>query len=259
MLFVNLSDNPESLDNLKRDLEEPFALFGFENLKIAAHKNYPIKANWKLAVENYQECYHCAPSHPEYSLSHTLKIEGEPGFNKAQERMMSNLEACGLKDIEINKDFNRKDPDQEQYAYSRYALFEGYLTGSKNGKPVAPLIGKISEYNQGCSDFNLGPVSFFLAYCDYIVGYVFTPTSQENCQCDVYWMVNEEAEEGKDYDKEKLTWLWDVTTYADEEIIINNQKGVNSIKYQPGPYTDKERSTRRFIKWYLDELQNAIS
>tara|TARA_B100001750_G_scaffold88540_1_gene69859 strand:+ start:2613 stop:3818 length:1206 start_codon:yes stop_codon:yes gene_type:complete len=259
MLFVNLSDNPESLDNLKRDLEEPFALFGFENLKIAAHKNYPIEANWKLAVENYQECYHCAPSHPEYSLSHTLKIEGEPGFNKAQERMMSNLEACGLKDIEINKDFNRKDPDQEQYAYSRYALFEGYLTGSKNGKPVAPLIGKISEYNQGCSDFNLGPVSFFLAYCDYIVGYVFTPTSQENCQCDVYWMVNEEAEEGKDYDKEKLTWLWDVTTYADEEIIINNQKGVNSIKYQPGPYTDKERSTRRFIKWYLDELQNAIS
>ena len=101
MLFVNLSDNPESLDNLKRDLEEPFALFGFENLKIAAHKNYPIEANWKLAVENYQECYHCAPSHPEYSLSHTLKIEGEPGFNKAQERMMSNLEACGLKDIEI--------------------------------------------------------------------------------------------------------------------------------------------------------------
>ena len=72
-------------------------------------------------------------------------------------------------------------------------------------------------------------------------------------------MVNEEAEEGKDYDKEKLTWLWDVTTYADEEIIINNQKGVNSIKYQPGPYTDKERSTWRFIKWYLDELQNAIS
>lgn len=259
MLFVNLSENPQSVMNLKSDLKEPFSVFGFENLKIAAHKNYPIEANWKLAVENYQECYHCAPSHPEYSLSHSLKIEGEPGFDEAQERMMSNLEACGLKLMEVNKDFNRKDPGQEQYAYSRYALFDGYVTGSRDGKPVAPLIGKIKDYNQGCSDFNLGPVSFFLAYCDHVVGYVFTPTSHEHCQCDIYWLVNKDAEEGEDYDRDNLMWLWDVTTYADEKIIVDNQKGVNSIKYQPGPYTDKEGSTKRFIKWYLSELSKVAS
>ena len=54
-------------------------------------------------------------------------------------------------------------------------------------------------------------------------------------------------------------WLWDVTTYADEKIIVDNQKGVNSIKYQPGPYTDKEGSTKRFIKWYLSELSKVAS
>ena len=256
MLLINLSDNPQSLKNLKSDLKEPFEMFGFKDLKVAAHKNYPIASNWKLAVENYQECYHCAPAHPEYSLSHSLKIEDEPGFDEAQEKMMNNLESCGLKDIEVNKDFSNKDPDQEQYAYSRYALFDGYMTGSKDGKPLAPLLGDIKEFNQGCSDFNIGPVSYFLAYCDHIVGYIFTPTSQDQCQCDIYWLVNKDAEENKDYDKEKLMWLWDVTTYADETIIVNNQKGVNSIKYQSGPYTDKEQSTRRFIKWYLSELKS---
>ena len=256
MLLINLSDNPQSLKNLQSDLKEPFEMFGFKDLKVAAHKNYPIASNWKLAVENYQECYHCAPAHPEYSLSHSLKIEDEPGFDEAQEKMMNNLESCGLKDIEVNKDFSNKDPDQEQYAYSRYALFDGYMTGSKDGKPLAPLLGNIREFNQGCSDFNIGPVSYFLAYCDHIVGYIFTPTSQDQCQCDIYWLVNKDAEENKDYDKERLMWLWDVTTYADETIIVNNQKGVNSIKYQSGPYTDKEQSTRRFIKWYLSELKS---
>ena len=259
MLLINLSDNPQSLENLQSDLKEPFEMFGFEDLKVAAHKNYPIASNWKLAVENYQECYHCAPAHPEYSLSHSLKIEDEPGFDEAQEKMMKDLESCGLKEFEVNKDFSNKDPNQEQYAYSRYALFDGYMTGSKDGKPLAPLLGDIKEFNQGCSDFNIGPVSYFLAYCDHVVGYIFTPISQNQCQCDIYWLVNKDAEEGKDYDKEKLMWLWDVTTYADETIIVNNQKGVNSIKYQSGPYTDKEQSTRRFIKWYLSELKSHAS
>ena len=259
MLLINLSDNPQSLANLQSDLKEPFKMFGFEDLKVAAHKNYPIASNWKLAVENYQECYHCAPAHPEYSLSHSLKIEDEPGFDEAQEKMMENLESCGLKEFEVNKDFSNKDPNQEQYAYSRYALFDGYMTGSKDGKPLAPLLGDIKEFNQGCSDFNIGPVSYFLAYCDHIVGYIFTPVSQNQCQCDIYWLVNKDAEEGKDYDKDKLMWLWDVTTYADETIIVNNQKGVNSIKYKSGPYTDKEQSTRRFIKWYLSELKSHTS
>ena len=30
------------------------------------------------------------------------------------------------------------------YQYSRTALFEGYQTGSREGKPVAPLLGKLT-------------------------------------------------------------------------------------------------------------------
>ena len=170
--------------------------------------------------------------------------------------MLDSLTVCGMKNIEISAEYTEQIAGQEQYAYWRYALFDGYVTGSKNGKPIAPLIGDIKKFNAGASDISIGPVSFFLAYCDHVVGYVFTPTAQDKCQCDVYWMVHGDAIEGKDYDLENLTWLWDVTTKADERIVVNNQKGINSRKYQPGPFTKKESTEKRFIRWYLALLQD---
>jgi len=236
LILLNFSDQPASLDSLKKELSEPLEMFGFKDLKIAAHKNYPIDSNWKLTVENYNECYHCAPSHPEYSQSHTLKIADKKEYDQAQHKMLDSLTVCGLKNIEINADYTEQIAGQEQYAYWRYALFDGYVTGSKNGKPIAPLIGDIKKFNAGASDFNIGPVSFFLAYCDHVVGY--------------------DAIEGKDYDLKNLTWLWDVTTKADERIVTNNQKGINSRKYLPGPFTKKESSEKRFIRWYLALMQD---
>ncbi|GIT34623.1 MAG: hypothetical protein Ct9H300mP4_09420 [Gammaproteobacteria bacterium] len=61
-------------------------------------------------------------------------------------------------------------------------------------------------------------------------------------------MVHGNATEGKDYDLDELTWLWDVTTKADERIVINNQKGINSRKYQPGPFTKKRVFREKIYK-----------
>jgi len=244
LILLNFSDQPLSLDDLKNELTEPMKMFGFKDLKIAAHKNYPIDANWKLAVENYNECYHCAPAHPEYSQSHSQMLADEKKYDQAQQKMLASLSACGMKNIEINVGYTNQISGQEQYAYWRYALFDGYVTGSKNGESIAPLIGDIKQFNSGASDFSIGPVSFLLAYCDHVVSYVFTPTTHTTCQCDVYWMVRGDAVEGEDYDVKNLTWLWDVTTKADERIVMNNQKGVNSRKYQPGPFTKKESTEK---------------
>jgi Rieske 2Fe-2S family protein len=71
LMFICLCDEPPSLESAIRDLEEPMALFDFPNLKVAANKTYDIPANWKLCIENYQECYHCATAHPDYARMHT--------------------------------------------------------------------------------------------------------------------------------------------------------------------------------------------
>jgi glycine betaine catabolism A len=34
-------------------------------LRVASRRVYTVQANWKVVLENYNECYHCGPVHPE--------------------------------------------------------------------------------------------------------------------------------------------------------------------------------------------------
>lgn len=258
LLFVCFSDSPPSLAAAKRDLAEPMAMFDFENLKVAATKNYPIAANWKLSVENYQECYHCAPAHPDYAKMHTLMLDAKK-IDRVQAHMQEKMAACGLREMQFDFTDTKAPEGQQGYAYSRTAMFDGYKTGSRDGEPLAPLLGELTGYDGGASDFSLGPFSFCLAYSDHVVAYVFTPVDHTHCQCQIYWLVRGDAEEGKDYDLDALTWLWDVTTQADEKIIIDNWKGVQSRFYRPGPFAGMERLEQRWVEWILHELRKAPS
>lgn len=256
LIFVCFCDDPPSLEGAQRDLAEPLAMFDFKNMKVAAQKTYSIGANWKLAVENYQECYHCATAHPEYAKMHTLMLD-EKKRQRVQSHMLEKLGACGLKKIEIDHVDMKARSGEMGFGYSRSALFEGYKTGSKDGEPLAPLLGNLTGYDGGASDITFGPFSFLLAYSDHVVAYVFTPVDEKNCQCEIYWMVRGDAVEGRDYEVGELIWLWDITTIADVTIIANNWKGVNSKYYQPGPFADMEVDEKRFIDWVLQELRRA--
>ncbi|MDG1858562.1 MAG: aromatic ring-hydroxylating dioxygenase subunit alpha [Emcibacteraceae bacterium] len=255
LIFVNFSDSPEKLDNAIRDLTPALEMYDFDNMKVATHKHYPIEANWKITLENYQECYHCAPSHPEYALSHTLKVTDPKQYEELQKPMQSRMEACSIIEHDVYHQFSEKEKGQEQYSYGRYALYEKYKTGSEDGEQLAPFLGQIKGFDHGASDFGIGPLTFMLAYNDHVVVYVFTPTSHETSACDQYWLVRSDAVEGKDYDLDRLTWLWNATTLADERIITDNQKGVNSKKYAPGPLADMEYLVDDLIHWYLDALE----
>lgn len=258
LMFVCFCDDPPSIDGARRELAEPMAMFDFENLKVAAQKTYPINANWKLAIENYQECYHCAPAHPEYAKMHTLML-GCKQRERVQGHMLEKMDSCGLKNIEIDRIYMKARPGEMGFAYSRSALFNGYKSGSRDGEPLAPLLGNLKDYDGGASDFNFGPLNYFLVYSDHAVGYVFTPVDDRSCQCDIYWLVRGDAVEGKDYDRDELMWLWDVTTLADERIIVNNWKGVNSRYYRPGPFSNMESHEQQFVDWVLHELRRAPS
>ncbi len=256
LIFVCFTDTPLSLEGAKRDLAEPMAMFGFDNLKIAAQKSYAIPANWKLSIENYQECYHCATAHPEYARMHTLMLDRDKR-ERVQGKMLEKMESCGVRDIYCDYVDTAARPGEMGYGYSRTALFDKYKTGSQDGGPVAPLLGAFTDYDGGASDFSFGAFSFLLAYSDHVVAYVFTPIDHKSSNCEIYWFVRDDAEEGKDYDVNALTWLWDITTKADKKIIVNNSKGVHSKYYEPGPFSGMERPERVYIEWILQELQRA--
>lgn len=255
LIFVNFADQPASFDPVREGLADVLAPYQLGSAKVAHRQSYPIRANWKLAVENYCECYHCAPSHPEYSKGHSL---AKPDARTADinAAVMARAAACGLSDKRINFVYQDAPGFGADYSYDRYAMWRGHVTGSEDGKPVAPLMGTIRDYDGGATDLQVGPVTFGLMYCDHVVLYRFTPLTPDTADCDITWLVRGDAQEGVDYHKDRLTWLWDVTTHADKDIIERNQQGVNSRYYQPGPLSTMEDYTWKFLSWYMKAIRD---
>lgn len=254
MIFVNFALDPAPFSIFREELGDVLAPYELARAKVAHRHNYPIAANWKLSIENYQECYHCAPSHPEYSKGHAL---ARPGARTSD--MMAQARekrpACGLKSNNISSVYLDARGFGADVAYDAYPMWHGHVTGSENGKPVAPLLGSISDYDGSCTDLQCGPTMFSLMYCDHVVIYRFTPVDLLRSNCDITWLVRGDAVEGQDYHKDKLTWLWDVTTHADKRIIETNARGVMSRQYAPGPLSSMESFLWTFLEWYLHTLR----
>ena len=252
-IMISFAEQPESFDTAHRLLDATLAPFGLDRAKVAHSESYMIDANWKLAVENYVECYHCAPAHPEFAASHSIQRPKERNA-KLMEALKINAEAAGVSTEEISHDGRTDGTPRLPFYYDRYALFPGYVTGSRDGKPVAPFMGDIKSFDGGASDLQLGALNFFLFYSDHGVVYRFIPHGIQTTECEIVWLVGEGAEEGVDYDLERMTWLWRVTTEADKLIIENNQQGVNSRFYRPGPYSPMEDWCGQFIDQYFSSI-----
>ena len=144
-------------------------------------------------------------------------------------------------------------------SHQRYGLRQGYVTGSEDGTAVAPLMGKIRDYDGGAGDFQLGPLTFMLNYPDHCVLYRFLPRGIDSTDMELVWFVRGDAQEGRDYDLQRLTWLWHSTTLEDEYIVLRNRAGVDSRYFLPGPYQpDFEAAVMAFDEWYLQTLSRCL-
>ncbi len=68
-VFVNSDPEAAPLREVLGSLEEIVARSGLrlEELRFHSHEEWPIASNWKVALENYLECYHCPTAHPGFS------------------------------------------------------------------------------------------------------------------------------------------------------------------------------------------------
>lgn len=258
LIFICVADNPPNIDEGLLQLEPLVEPFEFENLKIVHSANYPVAANWKLALENYMECYHCAPAHLEYSRSHSLKDPSSANIELKKFMLKKSMDV-GLSGEELQINLLESNSVEMDFYFSRYPLFQGYKTGSKSGEKLAPLLGRLKDFDGGTSDIQIGILNNFLSYSDHVIGYRFIPRSLQITDIEVIWMVREDAEEGKDYNLEDLTWLWHCTSQDDERIIALNQKGVNSNHYVPGPLSNMEWGIKAFHAGYLKQLEEKTN
>ena len=246
LIFVSFTDQPPSLDIAAPALAGMAVRYGWPEAKIAHRAIYPVAANWKLALENYHECYHCGPAHPEFSVLHAL---ARPG---ARTLILEYLAGDPPPDTE---DWGPAANGREVVRVMRSAMAEGCATGSGDGALVAPPMGPRDGH---CVFAELGFLSAFLAYPDHGLIYRFSPRGVREAQMEVLWLVRGDAIEGVDYDLARLTWLWDVTSAADKRIIETNQAGVNSRFYVPGPFSTMEPGARAYVDRYLTELKARL-
>jgi len=255
LIFVCFADEPPRLDDAEQTLRASLGRYGWADAKMAHRAIYSVDANWKLAIENYFECYHCGPAHPEFARHHATDRYLEPEAGELREGARERARAMGIEIPEISNWPWPAAPGQESADAFHDATYPGSVTGSEDGQAVAPLMGDFSDYDGGFTYVDVGPSSTFLAYPDYGVMYLFIPRGVQTTDMEIVWLVSKDASVGVDYELERLIWMWDVTSIADKRIIDHNQKGVNSRYYRPGPYSPMEAMARNMTEWYLEQIK----
>jgi phenylpropionate dioxygenase-like ring-hydroxylating dioxygenase large terminal subunit len=253
LIFTTFAKEPLDLGAAAHALAASAGIHGWAAAKVAHREMYSIKANWKLAVENYMECYHCTPAHPEFAKRHVYARPGE--LNIELERAgRKRAEALGIVVPDVDQYGCEAAAGRESVAVMRSALHDGMVSATDDGRSVARLMGSFSAPDGNSTYFDIGPLSDFLAYPDHGVIYRFIPKTVDHTEMEVIWLVHQDAVEGVDYDVERLTWLWKTTSAEDKKIVEMNQAGVNSRFFEPGPYSQQETYAARFVDWYLKEL-----
>ncbi|MFK0273588.1 aromatic ring-hydroxylating dioxygenase subunit alpha [Ensifer sp. NPDC090286] len=252
LIFISFAADPLDFSEVERLLHATCGQYGWGSAKIAHRQSYPVDANWKLAVENYVECYHCGPAHPEYSETHALE-QPLHMIEELNARMEARTCALGIEVASGNHWQNSTGGKETIHAF-RYALYDGVQTGSKDGQALSTLMGRFTDFDGGVTSIHLGGTTFLVCYPDHGMIYRFIPKTAETSEMELIWLVDGKAEEGRDYDLEKLTWLWKVTTDEDKAIIEHTSRGVRSHYFVPGPIAPMEQNELRYINWYLDEI-----
>jgi Rieske 2Fe-2S family protein len=254
-IFVCLAETPPDFSLFRDHLEPLLAPHRLHEAKLAHQNTLLEKGNWKLVMENARECYHCSVGHPELAktfpiddIGEYFEIAGDPRHESFKER----LAACGLP----------KGPsDGPWWQIERFPLKEGQLSLTMDGKlAVKKLMIEGDQADIGSLRWAIEPHSFCHSTADTTVYFSAMPTATNETVVTCKWLVHKDAVEGEDYDVERLTELWNVTNLQDRDLVENNQRGVNSLGYIPGPYcVEDEAYVRRFMNWYCDKARSYIA
>lgn len=267
LIYVSLAAAPMPFDRFRSRFEVAGKPQGFARARIAQVVDYEVEANWKLVWENNRECYHCTPRHPQYVKSNFDVYEEEHASPAVRQKIAEAIARIEAK-WEVPGDgvahpkgglATFPDPDNGiWYTCNRTALAEGFVTESLDGTRVAPLMGDYRDEEVGVLRMRSLPNFWLHASCDHAVVTRMLPDGLGKTRMRSYWLVHRDAREGEDYRPDRLLPFWHQTNEQDWEICRWQQKGIESIGYEPGPLSQrKEYNVDAFIRWYVNELRGG--
>lgn len=231
LLWVNLSENPqpigEQLDGpiVERFGElEQFARYGMGELRLGKRITYEVQANWKLVVENFMECYHCAPVHPELTrlLPEFRQGTSYQGFAGSGTTFANDVEAFTL-------------------------------SGNGN-RPLLP--GLRPEDDRLYYGFVLWPNVFVNLLPDHVILHTLRPIAPDRSHVTCDWLFDPAEAARPDFDPADTVEIFDLVNRQDWEVCELTQLGMGSKAFaQGGVYVTNEGHIAAFRDLVLTQLE----
>jgi Rieske 2Fe-2S family protein len=262
-IFINMAEQVPDFEETFGEFAPYLDFHGMADAKIAYSKSYPTAANWKLIVENFVECYHCGPAHPEFCSMHPpealIAFGAGPSSGPADavEKYLPALQAWERRAATLGRPIGTVDdgPDSSHLRLLlQRTIRDGYDSETQDGRPASSLMGKRLGFDQGRMYLAFSPFSHLVANNDFAVLFLFTPRGTLQTDVDLYWLVDGKSTH---VDVERMIWGWDRTTMQDKVITENNQAGILSKRYQPGRYSEHERRVVTFHQWYFAQFSSG--
>jgi Rieske 2Fe-2S family protein len=209
-VFLNLSPSPAPLRHQLEELPAKFASWRMQDLSLGKRIVYDVKANWKLVIQNYNECLHCPNLHPALNkLSHYLSGENEP------------LRAT--------------------FMGGRMDLRPGVETLSMDGScPRALLPGLSPDDRRRIYYYAIFPNMLLSLHPDYMMVHTLWPIAPDRTINVCEWHFQPSELTNPSFDASDAIDFWDMTNRQDWHVCELSQAGISSRAYTPGPYSNRE-------------------
>ena len=226
-IFVNLSGPAKSppLRQTLGDLEARFQNYAFKDLRIGKRIVADIPANWKLLAENFSECFHCPPVHPElcavvtaYRDAGAWGLRGQPESKPEYKVGAATLTLDGTARL---PSFRRLTPEQQKTVY-------------------IPAM--------------LPPNLFLNVHPDYVNAHLMFPTGPQSVRIIYDWLFDPEHLPLSEDDLQHYVALWDITNRQDARNCEWQQRGIQSREFKRGVFVPQEFDCHRFSQWVRQEL-----
>jgi Rieske 2Fe-2S family protein len=220
-LLVNLSPNPQALENTWAPLASRFQRFGLANLVVGHRAKYEVRANWKLIFQNYSECLHCPTIHPQ--LARMLPYQS--GAN---------------------------DLTEGPFLGGYMQIAPPHQSATSSGRSCGSLISPDlpAEDRHRAFYYTLMPNMLLSVHPDYVNYYLLRPLAEDRTLIESEWLFHPDTLQGKSNIHDAID-LWENTNRQDWDIIEQSQLGIASRRYTPGPYSPRESLVAAWDREYL--------
>lgn len=256
-IFINLGDKPPAIDDLLETLDHYLEPYLMDNVKVAVESSIVEQANWKLVIENNRECYHCNGAHPELLNSlQEFDDSDDPRATPAYKALVARKQV----DWDSENVPWQLQRMGKRSRLTRTPLLEGTVSMTMDGKQgCKKLMGRFTSPDMGSLRILNLPNSWSHFLGDHAVVFRVLPLGPQKTVVTTKWLVHKDAVEGVDYDPEQLRKVWDATNAQDRHLAEQNQRGINSKAYQPGPYSKTfEFGVIDFVDWYSESMLKQL-